>query len=111
MHDKLFIGMSGLSTDVSTLYVPKVFLALLGFACAARRPLSYTSDRDSNRDELFRFKMNMYKLREERLIKPETFANVVASTLYEKRCVEVVEVLCFFFGFKVEGSSSFTGKY
>eukprot|EP01052_Picozoa_sp_SAG31_P026286 SAG31_NODE_2370_length_5852_cov_2.750391_7_plen_78_part_00 len=26
-----------------------------------------------------------YKLREERLIKPETFANVVASTLYEKR--------------------------
>lgn len=55
MHDKLFIGMSGLSTDVSTL------------------------------DELFRFKMNMYKLREERLIKPETFANVVASTLYEKR--------------------------
>eukprot|EP01051_Picozoa_sp_SAG22_P012576 SAG22_NODE_1320_length_4757_cov_28.614498_2_plen_135_part_00 len=29
--------------------------------------------------------MNMYKLREERAIKPETFANAVASTLYEKR--------------------------
>ena len=36
--------------------------------------------------------MNLYKLREEREMKPSTFANVVAHTLYEKRfgpCVDI----------------------
>jgi 20S proteasome subunit beta 3 len=32
-----------------------------------------------------RFKINMYKLREERDIKPKTFAALVSNTLYEKR--------------------------
>ena len=31
------------------------------------------------------FKHNMYKLREERNIKPSTFAELVSSTLYERR--------------------------
>ena len=33
----------------------------------------------------FAFKHNMYKLREERNIKPSAFAQLVSSTLYEKR--------------------------
>jgi 20S proteasome alpha/beta subunit len=38
------------------------------------------------RNELFRFKTNMYRLREERPIEPKTLAHLVSSTLYEKRC-------------------------
>ena len=34
-----------------------------------------------------RFRMNMYKLREERDIKPATFGHMVSAMLYEKRCV------------------------
>lgn len=37
------------------------------------------------RRQRFNFKHNMYKLREERDIKPSTFAQMVSSTLYEKR--------------------------
>ena len=33
----------------------------------------------------FKLKTNMYKLREERDIKPSTFGELVSSTLYEKR--------------------------
>ena len=47
--------MSGLATDIQTL------------------------------DERFRCKTKMYELNENRKMKPTTFANVVASTLYEKR--------------------------
>merc|ERR1711977_536667 len=35
--------------------------------------------------ELLRYKVNMYRLREERDISPQTFANLVSSSLYEKR--------------------------
>ncbi|KAJ3037682.1 Proteasome subunit beta type-3 [Rhizophlyctis rosea] len=55
INDKVFIGLPGLATDVQTLY------------------------------ERFRYKTNMYKLREERDITPSTFARMVSSTLYEKR--------------------------
>lgn len=55
MTEKTFLGLTGLATDVQTLH------------------------------ELFRYKINMYKLREERQIEPKTFANLVSSTLYEKR--------------------------
>ncbi|CDK25912.1 unnamed protein product [Kuraishia capsulata CBS 1993] len=51
----VFLGLTGLASDVTTL------------------------------SETFRFKTNMYKMREDRLIEPETFANLVSSTLYEKR--------------------------
>ncbi|ODQ77667.1 hypothetical protein BABINDRAFT_163381 [Babjeviella inositovora NRRL Y-12698] len=50
-----FLGLTGLASDVTTL------------------------------SETFRLKTNLYKMREERTIEPETFANLVSSTLYEKR--------------------------
>merc|ERR1719310_1333526 len=55
VHNKLYIGLPGLATDVQTI-----------------------------RDTL-KFKMNLYKLREEREIKPETFGHLVSGMLYEKR--------------------------
>ncbi|ORZ12320.1 nucleophile aminohydrolase [Absidia repens] len=53
--EKSFIGLPGLATDVLTLA------------------------------ERFRFKVNMYKMREERDIEPKTLAHMVSSTLYERR--------------------------
>ncbi|KAI9304596.1 nucleophile aminohydrolase [Cunninghamella echinulata] len=53
--EKSFIGLPGLATDVLTLA------------------------------ERFRFKINMYKMREERDIEPKTLAHLVSSTLYERR--------------------------
>ncbi|KAG2193412.1 hypothetical protein INT46_003495 [Mucor plumbeus] len=53
--EKTFIGLPGLASDVLTL-----------------------ADR-------FRFKTNMYKMREEREMEPKTLAHMVSSTLYEKR--------------------------
>lgn len=55
MHDKLYIGLGGLQTDAQSLYQKLVF------------------------------KHNMYKLREERDMRPETFGWLVSATLYEKR--------------------------
>jgi len=55
IHDKLYIGLSGLATDAQTLH------------------------------ERLMFRHNMYKLREERNIKPSTFGHLVSSMLYEKR--------------------------
>lgn len=55
IHDHLYVGLSGLATDQMTL---------------AQR---------------FKFRHNLYKLRENRNMKPETFANVVSTMLYEKR--------------------------
>jgi 20S proteasome subunit beta 3 len=66
MGDKVFLGLSGLATDVQTLYSPSSTLT-------------------HYRNERFRFKVNMYKLREERPIEPKTLAHLVSSTLYEKR--------------------------
>ena len=55
-------------------YSPSVFLGLTGLAT----DVSTVAD-------LFRYKVNMYRLREERQIAPRTFANLVSSSLYEKR--------------------------
>eukprot|EP00621_Florenciella_sp_RCC1693_P001922 CAMPEP_0182530994 /NCGR_PEP_ID=MMETSP1323-20130603/7487_1 /TAXON_ID=236787 /ORGANISM="Florenciella parvula, Strain RCC1693" /LENGTH=204 /DNA_ID=CAMNT_0024740437 /DNA_START=87 /DNA_END=701 /DNA_ORIENTATION=- len=55
MNDKLMLGVTGLATDVLTL------------------------------QQLLKFKLNMYKLREEREMKPETFSWLLTSVLYEKR--------------------------
>jgi len=55
IHDRLYIGLSGLASDVQTLH------------------------------ERFVFRHKLYKLREERDMKPSTFANLVSSMLYEKR--------------------------
>ena len=54
-YGDVFLGLTGLATDVSTV------------------------------SDLFRYKSNMYRLREERPIAPRTFANLVSSSLYEKR--------------------------
>ncbi|KAG8219584.1 20S proteasome subunit beta 3 [Butyriboletus roseoflavus] len=53
--DRLYVGLSGLGTDVTTLH------------------------------ERFRYRVNMYTIKEERDIQPETFTHVVSSTLYEHR--------------------------
>ncbi|KAG6878125.1 hypothetical protein C0993_011839 [Termitomyces sp. T159_Od127] len=53
--DRIYIGLPGLATDVTTLR------------------------------ERFRFRVNMYTIKEEREIEPETFAHLVSSTLYEHR--------------------------
>uniref|UniRef100_K3YV30 Proteasome subunit beta n=2 Tax=Setaria italica TaxID=4555 RepID=K3YV30_SETIT len=55
VHDKLYIGLSGLATDAQTLYQRLVF------------------------------RHKLYQLREERDMKPETFASLVSALLYEKR--------------------------
>eukprot|EP00898_Chlorokybus_atmophyticus_P006969 jgi/Chlat1/7273/Chrsp58S06914 len=55
IHDKLYVGLSGLATDAMTL------------------------------QERFQFRHKMYKLREERDMRPKTFASLVSSLLYEKR--------------------------
>lgn len=55
MHEKLYLGLTGLQTDVATL------------------------------DQLFRFRLELYAMRENRVMKPQTFANLVSSTLYSKR--------------------------
>lgn len=55
-------------------YAPSTFLGLTGLAT----DVNTVSD-------LFRYKVNMYRLREERNIAPQTFANLVSSSLYERR--------------------------
>jgi 20S proteasome subunit beta 3 len=55
MNDRLCLGLTGLMSDIMTL------------------------------EATFRFKLAMYKMRENREIKPRTFANLVSSTLYGKR--------------------------
>ena len=50
-----FVGLTGLATDMQTL------------------------------EQKFRFRCNMYRLREERDMTPTAFSNMVSSLLYEKR--------------------------
>lgn len=54
-YDHVFFAATGLATDVITV------------------------------NENFRAKTNLYKMKEERSIEPETFANLVSSSLYERR--------------------------
>jgi len=55
IHDKLFLGLAGLGTDALTLA------------------------------NLFKFRHNLYKLREERNMSPQAFASMVSNALYQKR--------------------------
>mmetsp|Transcript_1160 Transcript_1160/g.4092 ORF Transcript_1160/g.4092 Transcript_1160/m.4092 type:complete len:207 (-) Transcript_1160:941-1561(-) len=55
VHDKLWIGLPGLGTDVQTVM------------------------------QKLKFRHNLYELREERKMRPETFANMVSAMLYERR--------------------------
>lgn len=54
-YGHVFLGITGLATDVTTL------------------------------SETFRYKTNLYKLKEDRPIEPETFTQLVSSSLYERR--------------------------
>lgn len=66
------------------------------------------------RNELFRFKVNMYRLREERPMEPKTLAHLVSSTLYEKRFVFGRQLMSrfgpYFVGPLVAGLNSKTGE-
>ena len=73
-YGHVFFGITGLATDVTTL------------------------------NELFRYKTNLYKLREDRPIEPETFTQLVSSTLYERRFGP------YFVGPVVAGINSKSGK-
>mmetsp|Transcript_42505 Transcript_42505/g.118267 ORF Transcript_42505/g.118267 Transcript_42505/m.118267 type:complete len:208 (+) Transcript_42505:88-711(+) len=55
LHDKLFVGLAGLGTDVQTM------------------------------SETLEFRLNLYKMREERDIKPSTCGALVSHMLYERR--------------------------
>ena len=55
MTDRLYVGLTGLATDVLTL------------------------------NQLLKFNCNMYKLREHREIKPQAFSALLSTLLYEKR--------------------------
>lgn len=55
MNEKLYVGLTGLASDVLTL------------------------------DQLLKFRCNLYKLREKREMKPETFSALLSTLLYEKR--------------------------
>jgi 20S proteasome subunit beta 3 len=55
IHDRLYIGLSGLATDVQTMH------------------------------QRLQFRHKLYQLREERDMRPETFASLVSAILYEKR--------------------------
>ena len=55
VDEKLYVGLPGLATDVISL------------------------------NQLFKFKCNLYKLSENRDIKPEAFSAMVSTMLYEKR--------------------------
>ena len=55
VHDSLYMGLSGLATDVQRV------------------------------SKEVAFKMALYELREERKIKPQSFGNMLCSFLYEKR--------------------------
>jgi len=55
MGDRLYLGLAGLATDVQTLA------------------------------QLFEFRTNVYRLKEDRDIRPTTFAHMVSSALYERR--------------------------
>ncbi|KAL7496852.1 hypothetical protein ACHAWT_005045 [Skeletonema menzelii] len=55
MNDSLMVGLAGLASDVQTL------------------------------DQLLRFRMNLYELREEREMTPRVFTNLLSTMLYEKR--------------------------
>lgn len=55
LHDQLYFGLSGLGTDAQTL------------------------------SHFFKFRHNLYRLKEERNMRPSTFGEFVSSVLYERR--------------------------
>jgi len=66
--------MNPLTLGLIQQYAPSTFLGLTGLAT----DLSTVSD-------TLRYRVNMYRLREERSPSPRTLANLISSSLYEKR--------------------------
>ena len=81
MTDRIYLGLPGLATDVATLYVPPSPPT----SNSPHTLTSLTHPTPHNRRERFRHRVNMYQIKEERAISPETFARLVSSTLYERR--------------------------
>ena len=53
--------------------------------CSSALVRSRSPRRSSGRSSHLSFRMNMFKLREEREMKPATFGHMVSAMLYEKR--------------------------
>lgn len=68
MQDNILLGLTGLGTDIQTLYI-----------------FSLNSFTNLYSHALMEFKLNLYNLRENREMKPTTFMNLVSTSLYEKR--------------------------
>lgn len=65
INEKVYVGLAGLATDVLSLH------QLLDYQC------------------------NLYKFREHRDIKPQTFSALLSTLLYEKRSKEVISLSFF----------------
>lgn len=76
VSDRLFVGLGGLATDMQTLW------------------------------EKLQFRVNMFRLREERDLKPQSFAKMLSSILYEHRYVPIL--LC---GWDVDLTAHRFGPY
>lgn len=104
INDKLFIGLPGLVTDMQTLYVRRAPRLSCGRRRRQRKERGRRSRSAGVREcacvgrcsyEKLRYRVNVYRLKEEREIKPRNFAKVVSSLLYEHRYVRAdSEVLC-----------------
>ena len=84
VHDRLFLGLSGLATDAQTLYQSIADLHFFFFFFNFEINLIILILMWRYQRLVFRHKL--YQLREERDMKPETFASLVSAILYEKRC-------------------------
>ena len=96
VHDQLFVGLAGLASDMQTLCVHLPSQLQLSHPEGRWRRAHHDPTRPNSalsaahalsRHAHFKFRHNLYKLREERDMKPSTFAHFVSALLYEKRCV------------------------
>ena len=71
MGKHLYMGLSGLGSDVQTVCV--------------RHPTCAANVTGSCRSQTLTFRHNLYKLREQREMSPFAFLNATCSLLYEKR--------------------------
>ena len=74
VNDKCFVGLAGLASDNQTVY-PNYIILIICFSLT-----SYSLAK-------IKFRANMYRLREDRDIRPSVLANMISTLLYEKRYV------------------------
>ena len=85
MHDKLYMGLPGLATDVLTLYAKFTFFTFNMSCCKISALIQLMRLLYNISVHKVNARVKLYSLREERLIKPAVFANMVSNMLYEKR--------------------------